>query len=441
MYSWNPVLNKILELKHTYEAKHKTTSLIPRHEKTIVEEWANSLDNKEYLNLLEPVQITQKDNFVLLRYANCFAGTGEDRVRGDDFWNMHSGFYSECRSVVIDLKNECLALTPFRKFRNLGESEEYSLENIKKRIQNASSVEFSEKMDGSMISSRFYNNKIMLASSRCLDPENSWRLAEAYLMLTNSHQKMLEDHPSKTFVFEYISLKDAHLVRYTKEQEGLYLIGIRDVNTGEEASYKTILQVAEKYSVPTTTLHNTDLSTVMSSLGEKKSSEAEGFVLNIDGFKVKIKYDDYCKVHGVLGSISSVNVIIRSIADNTLDDLFSKVPSNHHARILMIADKVYDYVRTTQAAIKKYTLLLPQDDIKTVMLWIDSNVPKELRAYVRAEYLGTEYNIIKSRNGHYKTLDEMGIDIFATKHRDVFSGLLNENTEGEDPCQTNLRYI
>lgn len=33
---------------------------------------------------------------------------------------------------------------------------------------------------------------------------------------------------------------------------------------------------------------------------KKKSNEAEGFVLNIDGYKVKVKYDDYVRMHRLL---------------------------------------------------------------------------------------------------------------------------------------------
>ena len=58
------------------------------------------------------------------------------------------------------------------------------------------------------------------------------------------YERMLREYPNITFVFEYISLKDTHVVKYTKEQEGLYLIGMRSNLTGEEYSYESILKFA-----------------------------------------------------------------------------------------------------------------------------------------------------------------------------------------------------
>jgi methylmalonyl-CoA mutase cobalamin-binding subunit len=47
------------------------------------------------------------------------------------------------------------------------------------------------------------------------------------------------------------------------------------------------------------------------------------------------------------------------------------------------------------------------------MIWIDSNVPKEVKGYVRNKYLGRENNYIKGGNEQcpsYKKLKDMGID-------------------------------
>ena len=50
---------------------------------------------------------------------------------------------------------------------------------------------------------------------------------------------------------------------------------------------------------------------------------------------------------------------------------------------------------------------------KEFMIWIENNVPKEYKAYVRNIYLGKEVNFIKnqlnSNTPHYKNLAEMGL--------------------------------
>jgi tRNA splicing ligase len=58
---------------------------------------------------------------------------------------------------------------------------------------------------------------------------------------------MIKDNPYLTFIFEYISLKDIHTVNYKEEQQGLYLIGIRDVTNGKQWFYSDVKEMAKRY--------------------------------------------------------------------------------------------------------------------------------------------------------------------------------------------------
>lgn len=157
-----------------------------------------------------------------------------------------------------------------------------SYENVRRRIKEASCVEISNKLDGSMQAARFYNGQIVMAGSQSLNKDTSWRLEDGYRMLMGQegYQNMLKEHADKTFIFEYISERDAHVVKY--DVEGLFLIGIRNVEDGKEASYKEVLGFAEKYQVPTTEVFLKTLDEIIAELDDKKSSEAEGFVVNIN---------------------------------------------------------------------------------------------------------------------------------------------------------------
>lgn len=417
--SWNPVLNKFIEIKQAFIEKYGKDILFDYNpnKESCLEYWVRKLNNKDYMELIKPLQLTEYKDFLLVRYANFTSlfNEGADRTF-DDFWKIYDGFYMECRSVTLNIKKDELVLTPFRKFRNLNECEENSLENIREMIKNAQSVEISNKLDGSMQSARYYNGQIIMSGSQSLNPDNSWRLKDGYRMLKENsvYSRMLKDFPNYTFIFEYISLKDAHVVKYKKEQEGLYLIGIRDTDTGYEHSYANILRIASKYNIPTTEVFNTTLDEVINNLDKKKSDEAEGFVLNIDGYKVKIKYDDYVLMHRLLGTISSSNVIIKSIADGNFDDLLSKVPNSYKDRVMKIAQTVFDYVNNTEKEAEflyQEALNYSFGDKKEFMCWVNKNVPKEIMHYVRCKYDGTKYNILNPRPLQYKKLNEMGIDI------------------------------
>lgn len=256
--SWNKVFNKIMQIKNDYYNKFNT------FEPYDLEVWIEQLDNQEYIDLFEPIQLTQYNNMVLVRYGQ-YDKIFNDEFNFNYFFDMYDGFYRECRSVVIDIKHDFLVIAPFAKFMNINECEENMYDNITKEIRQAKCIEFSNKLDGSMQCARFVPeyNKVIMSSSKALDSNNSWRLADGKSMLTNDYIKMLRDNTWATFIFEYITLADAHVVKYKKEQEGLYLVGIRDINTGKQYSYKEVIDMANAYNIPTTETYNTSLENVL----------------------------------------------------------------------------------------------------------------------------------------------------------------------------------
>lgn len=413
--SWNLVLNKVIEIKKEYIKKFGVIDYLYTQNETSFERWVKELGNQEHVNLIKPLQINQLDNLILIRYgkySDVFGG--EEDITYEEFWDACDGFYLECRSVVINVETEELVLCPFKKFRNINECQETNIENVSERIKNAKCIEFSNKLDGSMQSARFYNGKVIMSGSMALDPSNSWRLEDGYRMVCeNRHYKeMLENNPDLTFIFEYISMKDAHVVNYSKEQEGLYLIGIRDLD-GKEYSYSDIHDFSTCYSIKTTEVYNKTLQQVLDELDAKKSNEAEGFVLNIDGFKVKIKYNDYVNMHHMLSAMSSINLIIKNIGDDTFDDMLSKIPNAYRDRVMKVANIVYRYILITRIKTEKYFLDAPKGNKKEFMLWTDDNVPPEYKGYCRQLYLGNSINYIKSGNEkcpHYKRLKDMGVE-------------------------------
>lgn len=152
----------------------------------------------------------------------------------------------------------------------------------------------------------------------------------------------------------------------------------------------------------------------MSELDDKKSDEAEGFVVNIDGFKVKIKYNDYTYIHKALSKLSSINLVIRSIADDKYDDLLSKLPIAYHKNVKKVSNIVFNYIKETRNKIREYYNAAPKNSKKDFMLYVDRNVPKQYKGYCRDMYYGKDFNVIKSHEEtqcpHYKKLKDMGVE-------------------------------
>jgi hypothetical protein len=409
-YNWNPVFKLIMEIKAEYIKKFGKISCYDiiikedsKKEITCLENWVEQLDNQEWNNIFSFLQINQKDTMVLIRYGNyCDVFGGEQEITNDTFWNMYDGIYKECRSLVIDLKNEIIVLSPFKKFQNVGEIEANSIENITKEIQNAKSVEITDKLDGSMQSYRFVPEyeSVTMSGSQAINMSNSWRLQDGYSMLISNENyfNMVKTYWEYTFIFEYISLKDAHVVCYTAEQEGLYLIGMRNVYTGSQLSYKEVIDIANEYNVKTTTLFNKTFDEVLADTKIYKSNEKEGYVINIDGRLVKIKVEDYLQIHKVLSKISSINLIIKSIADDQYDDLIAKIPNSYRDRVEKISKLVFKYSKDMNRTVEEYYSQAPKTDRKEFMLWVDKNVLKRYVGYVKNCYFGYKNNYIKSGN-------------------------------------------
>lgn len=404
--SWNSMLNECIKLKKDY-IKHFGISLDTDF-KLMIEMMKKHM--LPYNEIFDQVQINQCGSMVLIRYEL-------KNINSRGMWEDKNSPLREARSLVFDIMTEELVLTPFRKFFNLNEVEENSIENIEKEIIECERFEVSEKMDGSMQSYRYYNGRIIGSGSMALDPRNSFRLEEGYQLLTDNYKKMIELMPTITFIFEYISEKDKHVVPYDYDtQKGLYLIGMRSVIDGEEYPYEAIKEVSEEFNIPCCKIYQYNtLQEVLEHLDKMTVEDGEGFVLNIDGHKIKLKCEDYLQLHRLDDKLSSPNVIIEAYANGTIDDLYANMSP-------LMKEKNKDVIDTIEKFIYKmrHKIDMNLDEVnmmvrfegneknnKRLHMFINEFVDKDVREYVRAIYLGREYNILKSRGGAYRKFGEI----------------------------------
>lgn len=395
-YKWNPVFNLVMEMKREYINKFN------KSDDLVFDNWLSELNSPKYNNVFDCLQVNQREEFILIRYGL------QDVQRG--MWEEPDSIYRECRSVVIDLLHEELVLTPFRKFFNLDEVEENKIDVITDKFLNASIVEVTNKLDGSMQSARWYRDNVFMTGSMALSKEDSWRLEDGYKMLNDHYLKMLKENADCTFIFEYISLKDAHVVLYQKSDEGLHLIGIRNSTTGKQYPYSKVQEMAATYGVKVVEMENITLEQVLEGMKTVHSHEKEGWVLNLDGQYVKIKCDDYVNIHRLLDKVSSINVIIENVAEDRFDDLISKIPDKYKDRVLNIANLLFKYITDTKESIREYFNSAPKENRKEFMIWVESNVPQNIKHYVRNEYLCIEYNLLKNGKQGYKRMIDLGFD-------------------------------
>lgn len=405
--SWNPMFDECIKLKKDYF--HNFGELKDNIDFKYMIEMMKKY-KLSYNPIFDEVQINQYGDLVLVRYGLHEMGKG--------MWEDENSPLREARSLVFNLRTEEMVLTPFRKFFNLNEVWETSTEVVEVKIKYCKVFEVSEKMDGSMQSYRWYNGEIVGSGSMALDPKNSFRLEEGLEMLTENHKRMLEDFPTVTFIFEYISEKDKHVVPYDySKKKGLYLIGARSVIDGEEYTYNVIKDLSSCYGIPCckTYQYNT-LSEVLEHLNKMTVRDGEGFVLNIDGFKLKLKCEDYLQLHRLDDKLSSPNVLIQAYAEGTIDDLYANMTPLMKKKNKDVMDTIEKFMYKMRHKIDmnldKVNMMVKfdgteEENNKKLHKFINEFVDEDVRKYVRMTYLGKEYNILKSRGGRYIKIGEI----------------------------------
>ena len=365
---------------------------------TILDSWLGDLlnsghgDRERYLELakmLEGIEMTEFGSLVLFHYI------GFDVIYGDMdpevYWSSYGGLYRTCRSTVIDLETGETVIKPFDKFFNVNELPETAQEVVEELIEKAKFVEISEKLDGSIvyISNRMVSDysgrhsKVYMGTSKSLNPETSWHLAMGKSMYgkDTAIQKMVSELMDWTFMFEMICSEDAHVVYYPESECGLHLIGARTPD-GRLIKYSEILKFAQIYGIKTTQVFNKSFNRVMSELDDKKSDEAEGFVIRIDDQFFKLKYNDYVSMHKVINRLVSGSGIIEAYKNGSIDDLLSKVPFSYREQVTSIVNEIklaISELNTVCECVSKEARKF--SEIRDQMMYIQRNVPRMLQGY------------------------------------------------------------
>ena len=401
--SWNVALNKVKEIKDAYIDRFGADTLYDYSGMTCLDHWVGKLKVKEYEDIVLDLHKNELGDLLILRYRL------PHPVNGMEFYKAYDGLMNECRSVVIDFRKEELVLVPFRKFRNLNECNETSEARIRELLRDAKIVEFADKLDGSMQSARFYDGRLVMSGSRSIDRNSSYRLDNGYRFI-ESHEnyiRMLRDHPHLTFVFEYIFPDDIHVVDYSDREQGLYLIGIRDVTNGREYHYFEVREFAEMYGTLTTIMSETALDDAMEFLKNVDGKEKEGFVLNIDGFRVKLKSDDYVNIHNSIWEIQNDNVLFQAVKNDVIDDTIAKLPKSMVDEVIRKRDLIVEFARNRERTAREYLERMSElrlSEKRDAMIWITENVPSDYESLVRSLYLGKEADYLKG----FKAADILG---------------------------------
>lgn len=225
-----------------------------------------------------------------------------------------------CRGLVTDIEGNIVA-RPFRKFFNMEE----------KRHTPTSDFEVMDKMDGSLGILFNYNGEWVMATRGSFISEQAIKGFE--MLQKYDYQRLPKEY---TYMFEILYKQNRIVVEY--DFEDLVLLGMIETKTGYEVDlygksddirYSNLINnlgfiVVKKYD------GITDYSTLK---GMVKDNE-EGFVVKFsNGDRMKIKGEEYLRLHKIMTNVSTKAVWEVLSSGGSMVELLSHVPDEFYDKI------------------------------------------------------------------------------------------------------------
>jgi len=230
------------------------------------------------------------------------------RTQFERFWNPIT---LQCRGLIVDKDNKVIA-RGFSKFFNLEEVRE----DVQKRIDKKLSFQIKEKMDGSLGILYWYSGKPYISTRGSF---NSDQAIKANQILQKYNLKNLD--PNLTYLFEIIYPENKICVNYGNKEDLVFLSAYHNV-LWDEVKPDHDFPVPEEYPVDD-----------FDKLKKLNSLNKEGFVVRFDdGYRFKIKFEDYVRLHSLIFSISTKSI-------------WKSLSTGFKVNIDELPDEVYDWVK------------------------------------------------------------------------------------------------
>ncbi len=235
------------------------------------------------------------------------------KAQYERFWNEWT---LACRGLIMDGRHNIVA-RPFGKFFNVQEHPPHEIPN--------ENFEVFEKMDGSLGILYWLDGQPLIATRGSFGSEQSQK-ATRMLHNTYAHTFARLD-PAKTYLFEIIYPGNRIVVDYG-DREDLVLLAVIDNKSGNDENLPEIgFPLVRHY----------DGITGLDALKTVQEDNKEGFVIRFkSGFRVKVKFEEYVRLHRILTQVSSTNIWEYLATNQPFEEILEKVP-----------DEFYDWVKKT----------------------------------------------------------------------------------------------
>lgn len=256
------------------------------------------------------------------------------RTQYERLWDSYTRM---CRGLIVDGQNNILN-NPFPKFYNLGETEETMIQNLPCEVPS-----ITEKLDGMLgILYDEGDNPAIATRGSFGSPYAKW--ATNWLRLKGYS---LDDFkPDYTYLFEIIYPENKIIVNYGNRAE-LTLIAVRN-NNGDGKCDRELdhikeaeelgLSYAKEFSAG---YGNDKISDALKYLEKLKGSEHEGFVCRYsNGLRLKIKSEDYKRLHKILTGLSAKGIWATLRDMGTVEHVLENVPDEFYGWVKKVESEV-----------------------------------------------------------------------------------------------------
>jgi len=251
----------------------------------------------------------------------------------------------QCRGLVTNSQGKIVA-RPFKKFFNY---EEHKPEEIPNEY-----FDVYEKLDGSLGILFNYNSEWVMATRGSFISEQS--IKGRQLLEKYNYDRL---HTDYTYLFEIIYPENRIVCVY--DFEDLVLLGMVHTESGNEVNIHNtnnedirLNNMINNVGFKVVTLYKT-WGEGFDILKEEISNDKEGYVIRFkNGFRMKIKGDEYVRLHRILTNISNRDIWEYLKDGKPMDEILDKVP-----------DEFYDWVKET-----KENLIVQYNTIENEYKWI-----------------------------------------------------------------------
>ncbi|MDD5454041.1 MAG: T4 RnlA family RNA ligase [Candidatus Ratteibacteria bacterium] len=249
------------------------------------------------------------------------------RTQYDSLWDEYTKM---CRGLILDSDGEIVA-RPFKKFFNLNEVPETKIENLPNR-KRLGYPTFSEKYDG-VLGILYPEKKLSAISTR--GAFKSEYAVWATDWIRKKGFSMDDFWEGYTYCFEIVYPGSKIVIDYGERSE-LILLAVLNNNGKDELDYiREAQQLGFSYAEE---FPFTEIDDAINWLKDFKGDEREGLVMKYDtGLRVKIKSDDYRRIHKILTGLSARDIWESLKAGQSLDLIIAIAP-----------DEMYDSIRSCE---------------------------------------------------------------------------------------------